>query len=115
MPTAILFGKSAPWDEIMDVRMVGQLSAPRVQHAEEPRQITADVLFIGCQFLDGLRRSLEQGRIARALMASDQSAEFLRNGKGDHKVVPRKLSLHLLDEPLMGFVVLTVGTMPVAA
>ena len=47
-------------------------------------------------------------------MAADKSPELLGYGEGDHKVMSGKLSFHLLHQPLMGFVVLAVGTMPVA-
>ena len=47
-------------------------------------------------------------------MAADKSPELLWDGEGNHKVMPGKLSFHLLHQPLMGFVVLAVGTMPVA-
>ena len=48
-------------------------------------------------------------------MAADKAAELLWDGEGDHEMVTWKLSFHLIYQPLMGFMVLAVGTMPVAA
>ena len=48
-------------------------------------------------------------------MASDKPPELLGYGKGDHEVMSGELSLHLFYQPLMGFMVLAVGTMPVPA
>ena len=48
-------------------------------------------------------------------MSSDKSPDLLGHGEGNHEVMSGKLSLHLLYQPLMGFVVLTGGTIPVAA
>jgi len=99
----------------MDMGMVGQLPPPGVQHPEETGQIPADVFFIGCQFLDGLRGGLEQGRIAWALMAADESAELLGHGEGDHEVMPVKLPIHLLCQPLPALMMLAGGAVPVPA
>ena len=111
----MVFGISSAGDDIMEVRMIGQLSSPGVEDTQKSGHLPADIFFIGCQFFHGLGRGLEQGGIAEALMASDKAPERLWHGKGDHEVVSWKLSPHLLDEPLMGFVVLTVGTMPITA
>ena len=48
-------------------------------------------------------------------MGSDKGPEGLWDGEGDHEVVPRELSLHLFLQPLMGFVVLTIGTVSIPA
>ena len=86
-----------------------------MQHAQEPWQIAADVFFIECQFLDGFRGGLEEGCIACALMSSDKSPDLLGYGEGNHEVMSGKLSLYLLHQPLMCFMMLAVGTVPVAA
>ena len=48
-------------------------------------------------------------------MAADKAPELLRNGEGDHEMVPWKLPFHLIYQPLMCLMVLAVGAMPVAA
>jgi len=48
-------------------------------------------------------------------MSSDKSPELLGYGEGNHEVMPGKLSLYLLHQPLMCFMMLAVGTVPVAA
>jgi len=99
----------------MDVGVVGHLPSPGVKHPKEAREIAADVFSVLRQFLYGSGGGLEKGRIADALMVSDKAPKLLGNGEGDHEVMSRELSLHLIAQPLMGLVVLAVGTMPVAA
>jgi len=48
-------------------------------------------------------------------MSSDKPAELLGYGKGNHEVMSGKPSLHLIRQPLMRLVVLTVGTVSVSA
>ena len=48
-------------------------------------------------------------------MAANEAPELFGDGEGDHEVVSGELPLHLICQPLMGFVVLTVGAMPISA
>ena len=48
-------------------------------------------------------------------MASDEQPELLWDGEGEHEVMSRELALHLVLQPLIGFVVLTIGTVPIPA
>ena len=66
MPGVFFCGQSAAGDDVVNMGMVLQLTAPGMQHAEEAGQIAADVFFIGRKFFDGIGRSFKQGRIADA-------------------------------------------------
>jgi hypothetical protein len=48
-------------------------------------------------------------------MTADKSSQLLGHGKSDQKVLAAKAAVHLPVEPLPGFLVLAVGTMPIAA
>jgi hypothetical protein len=86
-----------------------------MEDAKEAWQIAADVVIIGCEFFDRVGRSLKEGSIAYPLMAANEPAEIFRDSEGDHEVMTRELFLNLFHEPLMGLVMLAVGTMSVAA
>jgi hypothetical protein len=49
------------------------------------------------------------------LVRASQRAEFLRQSKGDHKVVDRQEQTLLVFEPLLGLAILALGTVPVLA
>ena len=48
-------------------------------------------------------------------MTADEASEVLRHGKGDHEMMSGQLTIQLRLQPLSGFMVLAIGTMPVAA
>ena len=115
MPFVLFSGQSAARDDVVNMRMILQLPTPGMQYAEETWKIAADELCIGRKFFESIGRSFEQGRIADALVAADKAVQLLRDGKSDHKMMSRKLSFHLPLQPHFGFMILTGGTMAVAA
>jgi hypothetical protein len=86
-----------------------------MEDAEETGQIAANVLRIFGQCFDGIGRSLEQNRVAQALMLSNERAQRLRDAKGDQKMMARELALDLSVKPGLSFVVLAGGTVAIAA
>lgn len=48
-------------------------------------------------------------------MTANECSQLLGHGKGDQKVLTAKAAVQLPVEPLPGFLVLAVGTMPIAA
>ena len=50
---------------------------------EESREITADILLINGEFLDGLGRGPEQGRVSHPLIFTNEAAQILRDGKSE--------------------------------
>ena len=95
--------------------MVLQLPPPGVEHAEEARQIAADVLGVLGQFLHGLRRSGEQGGITGTLVAAEKGSNLLRDSESSHEVIAGQLALELPLQPLSCFMVLALGTVAIAA
>jgi hypothetical protein len=47
-------------------------------------------------------------------MRADEGSERLRNGEGEEEVRPGQLFLEVVGEPLLGFMLLTLGTVAVA-
>jgi hypothetical protein len=115
VPGAIGRADGTARHDVMNVWMILESASPGVQYTEEAWKISADVLGIGSEFFDGVRRSLEQGGVARALMLSDEGAQLFWNGKSDQEVMARELALDLSLEPVLGFVVLAGRTMAIAA
>jgi hypothetical protein len=58
---------------------------------------------------------LGHGEGNHEVMTPDKPPDLLGHGEGNHEVMTRKLSIHLLCQPLMGFMVLTIRTMPIPA
>ena len=61
VPEAIGGGEGAAGDDVMDVGVILEGSAPGMEDPEEPREISADVVFISGEFFDGLGGGFEQG------------------------------------------------------
>jgi len=115
MPGAIGGMHSATGNDVVDVGMVLQSSTPGVQHTEEARQITTDVLWIEGELFDGIGRSFEQSAVSDALVLAQESSQLFGNGKREQEVMPRQLAVDLGLEPLLGFTVLAGGAMAIAA
>jgi hypothetical protein len=97
------------------MRLVVQLSAPGVQHAEQPGRFGAEEPWIGGQRLDRPGRGLEQRLIADALMRAKECAQTLRHGEGEHEVMPGQLALELTLQPGLCLVMLAARAVSVAA
>jgi hypothetical protein len=96
----------------MGVKLEG--ATPGVKDAKEAREICADELFIGGQFLNGFGGSLKQSGVGRALILTDEAAQAFRDSKREHEMVAWELAFELFVEPLAALVVLTGGTMAIA-
>jgi len=115
MPGVVLGRDGSPGDDIVDVGMIVELTAPGVKDAPEAWEIGSDVPGIGSQGGHGLGRGCEHGTVSGALVAADEGVELLWSGEGDQEVGPWHLPLHLIMEPLMGLVVLAGGAVAVSA
>ena len=95
MPEAIGGGEGAAGDDVMDMGVILQGSPPGVKDAEKSWEISADVLLINGEFLDGLGGGFEQGRVSHPLVLSNEAAQILRDGKSEQEMVAGELPLHL--------------------
>ena len=96
----LLGGQGSSRDNIVDMRVIVELSAPGVKEAEKTWPIAADVVLINSQLFDGLGGGFEHGRIGQALVATHEAPERVWNGEGDHEVVSGKPPFDLFFKPL---------------
>jgi hypothetical protein len=115
VPGMVLGGDGASWNDIVDVGVVVELTAPGVEDTEEAWEISSEVLGISSQGGHGLGRGCEHGTVGCALVAADEGVELLGSGESEQEVVPWHLPLHLIMEPLLGLAVLAGGAVAVSA
>ena len=113
-PGRAVLGEAPPRDDVVDVRVVLELPAPGVQDTGKPREIGPDEAFVGGEPFEGERRRLKQSLVREALMGADEGAERLRHGEGKEEMRPGELFVQVVVEPLLGFMLLTLGTVAVA-
>jgi hypothetical protein len=98
----------------MDMGVIFEGTTPGVQDAEESREICSDELFIWDQFFNGFGGSFKQGGVGRPLVLTDEAAEALGDGKGEHEMVTWELAFQLFVQPLAALVVLTGRAMAIS-
>jgi hypothetical protein len=113
VPEAIGGREGAARDDVMEMGVKLEGSSPGVKDAEESREISADVVLIWSEFLDGVGGGFEQGRISHPLVLTDEAAEVVRDGESKQEMVTGELPFQLLFEPLLGLMVLTGRAMAI--
>ena len=101
-------------DHRVDMGVRLQLPTPGMQDAGEPRKVCPDEAFIMSQPLEGHGRGLKHGLVGEALLRADEGSERLRHGEGEKEVRPRPLLVQVVGEPLLGCMLLALGTVTVA-
>ena len=114
-PLGAVFGETATWDDVVDMGMVLELSAPGMEDTGKTGELRTDEALLFGEAFDGLRRGFEQGLVGDVLMRTDKWAQGLRDSEGDEEVGSWELFFKLVMEPLLGFMMLTLRTMAVAA
>jgi hypothetical protein len=92
-----------------------ELPSPGVEDPEEAGEVPADVSCLAGEFLDGLRGGLEEGAIARPLVAAHERPQGLGHGEGDQEMVPGQGAGEPLFQPRAALLVLALGAVPVPA
>ena len=95
-PLGAVFGETATWDDVMDVRVVLELSAPGMQDAGKTGQVGADKAPVFGEAFDGRCRRLEHGLVGDAPTRADEGSEGLRDGEGNEEVRYGKLFVQLV-------------------
>ncbi len=113
-PGRTVRGEATARDDVMDMRVILQLPAPGVEDAGETRKVGPDEALVLGQPLEGRCRRLKQGVVREALMRADEGSERLRDRKGEEEVRPRELLVQVVLEPLLGLMLLALGTVAVA-
>ena len=98
----------------VDMRGVLELPAPGMQDTGEPREIGPDEARIVGQPLEGRCRRLPQGLGSHAWLRAEKGTQGLRDSEGEEKVRPRELFGQVVLEPRLSFLLLALGTVPVA-
>lgn len=98
-PLGVVSGESTTWDNIVNVGVVLELSAPGVEDAGKAREFCTDETPIFGEPFEGLRRRLEQGLIGDLLMRPNKRSEGVRDREGDEEVGARELFLQMVLEP----------------
>jgi hypothetical protein len=94
--------------------MILQLPAPGVQDTGEPREVGPEEALVLGQPLESHGRRLKHGVVREALMGADEGTQGLRDGEGEEEMRPRELCVQMVLEPLVSFILLALGTVPVA-
>jgi hypothetical protein len=85
-----------------------------MQNPGEPREVCPnEALVCGAPF-EGESRGTDHGVVRKALMGAEAGSERLRHGEGEEEVGAGKLFFQMLGEPLLGCMLLTLGTVAVA-
>ena len=113
-PGRAVLGEATARDDVVDVGVVLELPAPGVQDAGEPREVGPDEALVFGEPFEGRGRRVEQGLVREALMRADEGTQGLRDGEGEEEVRPGQLFVQVVLEPLLGFMLLTLGTVAVA-
>jgi hypothetical protein len=96
------------------VGVVLELPAPGVQDTGETREVGADATLVLGEACEGERRGGAHGVGREAVMGAEQGTEGCRDGAGEENVRPGERSLQVVRKPLLGCMMLALGTVPVA-
>jgi hypothetical protein len=113
-PGGAVLGKAPARDDGVDVGVVLEVPAPGGQNAGAPREVGPDAALVGGEALEGRCRGLQHGLVCEALGRAEEGSERLRNRKGQEEVRPGQLCVQVGLEPLVGCMLLTLGTVAVA-
>jgi hypothetical protein len=92
-----------------------ELPAPGVQNTGAPREVGPDAPLVGGEPCEGERRGVEHGVVREALRRADEGSQRLRDRASEEEVQPGERLLEVVCEPLRGCMLLTRGTVAVAA
>ena len=101
-------------NEIVDVRMVGQVATPGVQHTQHP-ELAANPAWLLCQLLGCCGRGFEEQIIEQALVRASDFIKARGQGEGEQEVGDGQEQILLSFQPGLGILILAFGTMAVAA
>src|SRR5712691_6485696 len=94
--------------------MIEELAGPGVEYSDHA-QTTADEPWVLSQLLQSSGGSAKEQIVDHLLMAAGERAQLCGQGKGDQEVMSGKQQLLLRLEPIIGLLILALGTMPVLA
>ena len=112
-PMLTISGKTASGNDIVNMWVILNQSAPGMQNAEESGQLAADKAFIRFKSFETLGRGIEQSPVYLFRIASSYSVELPWQSEGRQEVGARQPFELPAVYPLGRLVVLAYRTMPV--
>ena len=112
-PGRAVLGEATARDDRVDAGVVLQLSAPGVQDTGETWEIGPDAARSFGQPFEGRCRRLKHGLVREALRRAEKGTQGLRDGAGEEEVRSGKLFVQVVFQPLLGCMMLTLGTVAV--
>src|SRR5712691_12959306 len=94
--------------------MIEELAGPGVEYSDHA-EVGADEPRVLSQLLQSSGGSAKEQIVDQLLMAAGERAQLCGQGKGDKEVMSGQQQLLLLFEPIIGLLILALGTMPVLA
>jgi len=113
-PSLSISAQPAAWNEIMDMRMVGQIACPAMQHSH-PAYLASNETRVAGQLLGGLRRGTEQRVIEEFLVSAGEEAQLCWKGEGQQKVGHWQEQFLLQVEPFLRLFLLAFWAVTIAA
>ena len=113
-PGTVIGGQPTGRDEIVNVRMVGQVASPGVQDTDQT-ELSADKTGVLGQMLCRSCRGTKEQVIDKRLVTAGDWAQGGGQGEGEHEVRDWQQKILLFLQPFLGFVVLAFWTVSVAA
>ena len=113
-PVLSIQSQGASGDQVVHVRMVCEVTSPSMKNAYHT-DLTADKARVTGQVLSSSCRGTEEQVVERGLVTPGDLPERGGQGEGEHEKGDREKQRLLLLQPLLGFPVLTFGTMAVPA
>ncbi len=96
------------------MRVIGQVASPGVKNTHQA-DLTANEAGIFCQLLSGSRGNPKEQVVKPALVAAHDFAQGRWQGESQHEIRYRQEQILLGCQPFLGFVVLALGTVTIAA
>jgi hypothetical protein len=113
-PGAAIGRETTGRDEVVDVRVVRQVTSPGMQNADQTELSTHKTRVV-CQKPGCLCRSTEEQVIDQRLVTTSDWAQGCRQGESEHEVRDGQQKLLLFLQPFLGLIVLALGAVTVAA
>ncbi len=106
--------QSTSGDQVVQMRMVGQISPPGVQYPNHAN-LPPNKFGVKSQTFGSCCGSMKESFVEQALLAAGQDSEFVRQSESQQEIRDRKKEIGLFFQPFLTFPPLTFRAMPVAA
>jgi hypothetical protein len=113
-PGRAVLGEATAGHNVVDVRMVLELSPPGMQDAGETREVCPNEARVFGQPCEGVSRGVDHGMVGEALPRAEKRAQGLRDSESNEERRSGKLCAQVALSPLLGFVMLTLRARTIA-